>query len=457
MKRSGYTLIEMLVATTLTMMLMFAVAQLFASVGDGIANSRSTLEMTESLRGVASRLREDLQGATVKMNPPRSPETNEGYFEIIEGPIGPVAPPSNVAIDTTTSAADTTVGDFDDILMFTTRSQKVPFVGRVAGAAASSSEAEVAWFVRGRTLYRRVLLVRPDVTPSGTPAGFYANNDLSVRNVSGTLYANSLADLTLRENRFAHATGAYPFDSRGWGVLGLPTLQECSSNNWNAGAMQPGAAGLKALLPSPPKVDLWQNPYPWDDGSGNAVVNTTTGCLLNYQGSRIAEDVILQNVIGFDVKVWDPGAPVFQHTATGVTLLPGDAGYKAAFAPANIVGFGAYVDLNYLAGSGINYTPVAGAPLPLFSGPGDSRSGLVGAAPATAAVYDTWSSSHEAGQTGTDGFDNNNDGVVDDPGEWVTAPPYRAPLRGIQVKIRVYEPSSRQIREVTVVQEFVTK
>ena len=44
---------------------------------------------------------------------------------------------------------------------------------------------------------------------------------------------------------------------------------------------------------------------------------------------------------------------------------------------------------------------------------------------------------------------------IDDPGEREAPPPYPYPLRGIQVKIRVFEPDSRQIREVTVVQDFL--
>jgi hypothetical protein len=33
--------------------------------------------------------------------------------------------------------------------------------------------------------------------------------------------------------------------------------------------------------------------------------------------------------------------------------------------------------------------------------------------------------------------------------------PYPVPLKGIQIKIRVYEPDSRQIREVTLTQDFL--
>ena len=63
---------------------------------------------------------------------------------------------------------------------------------------------------------------------------------------------------------------------------------------------------------------------------------------------------------------------------------------------------------------------------------------------------------------GTNGFDDDQPGqpgygIVDDAGEMETSPPYPVPLRAIQVKIRVYEPDSRQIREVTVVQDFLPK
>jgi hypothetical protein len=36
-----------------------------------------------------------------------------------------------------------------------------------------------------------------------------------------------------------------------------------------------------------------------------------------------------------------------------------------------------------------------------------------------------------------------------------TSPPYPYPLRGLRVKIRVYEPTSKQVREITIVQSFV--
>ena len=47
--------------------------------------------------------------------------------------------------------------------------------------------------------------------------------------------------------------------------------------------------------------------------------------------------------------------------------------------------------------------------------------------------------------------------MVNGPRDAITSPPYPVPLRGIQVKIRVFEPDSRNIREVTVTQDFLPK
>lgn len=156
-----------------------------------------------------------------------------------------------------------------------------------------------------------------------------------------------------------------------------------------------------------------------------------------------------------------------------VVLSPGDRNYAATLVPLasgwTVLHYGAYVDLGYAPG--YDYTTIPGAPQPLFHDvnydypPPGPQSGLW-------RVYDTWSFHYEHDginqfgdtkvDTGTDGFDNDlpgqpGYGIVDDPGEMETSPPYPVPLRGIQIKIRVFEPDSRQIREVTVVQDFLPK
>ena len=215
---TGYTLIEILVSTALALLLLTAVITIFGNVSESISESRSMLESAEQLRLASTRLQQDLAGVTVTMNPPRDPANNEGYFEYIEGPATATSNPA-VNTDVSTNPADTTVGDFDDILMFTTRSTGRPFVGRHYNPVTANIEAiqsdvaEVAWFVRGHTLYRRVLLVAPAV-PLATQPGhsFYDGNDLSVSirplTAAGVLVANTLGDLTRRENRFAHCSVA---------------------------------------------------------------------------------------------------------------------------------------------------------------------------------------------------------------------------------------------------------
>lgn len=581
-RRSAYTLIEILVSTALTLMLLMAVVQIFGSVSESIANSRAALEMADQLRAAQMTLQRDLEGVTVTMAPPRRPESGEGCLEYTEGPNGPARWLDDVAKNTQTPSGDvevdSTVGDTDDVLLFTTRTRSTPFVGRVrakraplAGEtadgndavgdymwvnSAESQEAEVIWFLRGRTLYRRVLLVLPNfdadlrtnavelqlgVTPAGP--GFYRDYDISVRNSNGggALAANSLSDLTKPENRFAHRAphkvGAgswasrFPFhphfyadftgaslsivrstwdveDLPTWASLGMPTLRECSfvhpsvpANTWVAGARLPMVAVDDLDAESRGKFDAWLNPHPW------IRQDLDTGALNDYLGTRIGEDVVLTNVIGFDVKAWDPTAFVLLVTPpTGqpYTLLPGDRGYMLKLReylnnpadPAIVhVSSGAYVDLNYLCHVRDPNTALLGATPTVarvnqylgdsqFGWAGNARSRVRGMEPIVSAspdlasyrsaVYDTWSTHYEydgddtdnrdgdndgttGADEGTDGFDSNGDGVVDDVGELEAPPPYAVPLRGIQVRIRVFDPASRQIREVTVVQDFLPK
>ena len=528
---SGYTLVEILVASTLTLILMTAVVRVFSGVGTGITNSRRALEAFDRLRSTASLLRMDLQGVTVTMLPPRRPEDAEGYFELVEsGPAGQWAPGWNPD-DTTDATAktniesiqkyssdpiavvngatgrwDSTVGQRGDILLFTTRNSARPFVGRYgADQTIQSDVAEVAWFLRGRTLHRRVLLIAPGIGTQAANANFFALNDVSVRKEDTALIPNTLSSLTKRECRFAHPIDSFPFDVRRWGLLGLPTLLECSSptymatTNWIAGStpVPPSAAPLKGVSsPNIAAVEMWS------DNPANDTINAANLLPDKYlisaslDGSRMADDVVLTNVIGFDVKVWDPGAPIYWKAVNGqnVIVKPGDRGYDPAdYAAGTAIGYGAYVDLGYdYVFFDPTYVTPAGRPPRLFHHVGRIKSSLnaTGTAPWIARVYDTGSSHYEnegiptynsttkkldwtdtnAGRA-TNGLDDLGqkelvagtldtlavDGIVDSPDELLTSPPYPVPLRGIQVKIRVYEPDSRQIREVTIEQDFLPK
>ncbi len=326
--RSAYTLVEMLVATALTMVLMGAVVTIFGSIGRTVSDSRSVVESCDRLRAASIRLQMDLDGATATGLAGKNPDEN-GYLQIIEGPVGRHILPSSVAINKKDNdSPDYSVTDFDDILMFTTHGKGVGF----SSGTIEADFAEVIWFVQGNKLYRHVVPVVPG--------------------------NNTLADLALRTNRYAGGT-----------------LEPADGTN----------------------VDFWEN---------------TAGAA----GGTTSSDLVLTNVIGFDVKVWDPLAQMYV-----------DLGGEGSIA---------FSDANRDDSSGLAN--------------GESR------------VYDTWSMNQRQVNYGTpdlstDGFDNNGIGGIDDSSERQLSPPYAAPLRGIKVEIRIFEPSSRQIRVVNVVGEFLPK
>lgn len=481
MRRSGFSLVELLVAATITLVVVLAAAQVFWMIGSNVANSRGLMEASSRLRSAQFRLQADLDGMTAPLTPPLDPARDLGYFEYIEGP-GPYLPDFPAGVQPVKDGAfDSSVGDMDDVLLFTTRSSGEPFTGRwdadLPPKVAMSQVAEVAWFVRGNKLYRRQLLVLPNRGSIPSVGNYYNLNDLSVRGEGGQtdprtgwftrarqFTANTLGDLTKRENRFAHQPLRFPHDVRQWGILGLPIMQETTSPNYPLPELG-SSYGMGDLITipglpftPPATVDYWANPL------ADLPVNQFDGHLTALpNGSRAGEDVILTNVIGFDVKIYDPDAPIYDLVSE--PILPGDAAYKFRLAgSATPIGTGAYVDLYYTRGT------TAPESLSAFAGPGDARSGLR-AGPNDAAVYCTWSTHYEndglnqdgdettdsMGNTvplideGTDGLDNDGQFGVDDPGERETSPPYPHRAFSIQVKIRVCDPDSGQIREVTVV------
>jgi hypothetical protein len=131
---------------------------------------------------------------------------------------------------------------------------------------------------------------------------------------------------------------------------------------------------------------------------------------------------------------------------------------------------GTYVDLGFGLASVFN--PPAGPLRPAFYLGTASKSGS-GSRPF---IYDTWSLHFEndgldsagspvtftagvpSGDRGMNGLDDGGTtGMVDDIDEYDTLPPYSAPLRGIKITIRVYEPGSQQVREAVVIQNFQAK
>ena len=177
---AAFTLVELLVASTIALIVMGAVASLFGSFSRAGTNSQSVVDMSNRLRVAANSLRQDLAGLTAPLTPPLSPDGSLGYFEIVEGPIqdGLAMSGSGTLITpvVSASASSSLLADIDDALLFTTRKAGNPFTGRFGldGTLISSQTAEVAWYCRPSplstqtvtgltlfTLYRRQLLVLP--------------------------------------------------------------------------------------------------------------------------------------------------------------------------------------------------------------------------------------------------------------------------------------------------------
>lgn len=336
----GFTLIELVVAMAVSLILVGILVRMFGSVSDGVTTARNIINVENRLRAAAQRLQSDLENVTLLPETSVNPESDAGYFTIIEGPKGPV--------EIVTGATD----DRDDMLMFTVRSKDEPFVGRWQDPDGNtqiveSQVAEIAWFVRDGTLYRRVLLVLPDL-PLQTPAAdesYYALNDISAREVNGhysnaaskasklepppALVANTLGDLTNRENRFAHQPYTFPSDPRFWytpnkNELLFPTMIETSSPKWPF-PLTTAAGGDQLRDGSPDRADNVIKPHGFsmdassDTGKQHIAKTDPTDYTTSdddyntayaQKPNRYAEDVVLENVASFDVEVWDPGAPM---------------------------------------------------------------------------------------------------------------------------------------------------
>jgi hypothetical protein len=497
------TLVEMLVAMTLTLMLMGAVAQIFGMFGRGLNGSRSVTELYERMRATGHRLREDLNGVTVDTSsvPPVGAARNNGYFEYIEGPEtdrityfgGSAFNKANGVVNSVTGqwegspepyltqvgSDDRLVGDIDDVLLFTTRSSGELFSGRVdtrngnlEGGSIRSPYAEVIWFCRPTpntfnprtyTLHRRQRLVMahpgaepfvntmgagpatntsggaPNTLPFTNWTDIYASTDVSCRRQGSIVMPNCLGDLTRRENRFLHGN-AFPF--------------------------------------------VFPHPLYAFDAANHTFENTP---------ARFGEDVILTNVLAFDVRIWDPDALVqavpalvLTNRSAGASRLavePGDNGYIAPGSPGfpsvGSPGYGstgAYVDL---AWNGDPAVVAVGNPFPTpgatpFQGLGSRVSNAPRNDLLPYPTYDTWTDFYETNgvddngngivDEGTNGIDDNGNNLVDEPIEQETSPPYPVALQhstgsasgtgGIQVRIRCYEPASRQIRQITILQQL---
>jgi len=242
----------MLVTVAVLLIIMTILVQIFQSATGTLTAAQQIQDLDNQLKLLDATIRSDLGGATAQFTPPLDPALNKGYFEYGENEF-----------------ADLQGEDSDDYLRFTAKAPAgQPFTGRVwvnspVGAAAmnnlnaqpvtvTSEFAEIIYFLRNGNLYRRVLLVAPELQSSiaqavnnqvagayvfyptafgnnialgklATALSWQGVNDLSARpattgNTGAPIVLNSLGDLTNRENRFASPRFANDF----WSILAVP-------------------------------------------------------------------------------------------------------------------------------------------------------------------------------------------------------------------------------------------
>ena len=175
--------------------------------------------------------------------------------------------------------------------------------------------------------------------------------------------------------------------------------------------------------------------------------------------SSDVDNIVLTNVIAFDIQVYDPNARryVVRAGANPTDPIidvadPSEIGAVLGVANGQFssVAQGAFVDIG--KGRGDPGT----API-LFNRPQERYE--------YEAVYDTGTSQYnydgvdDPGKNGVDDppyfGEGPANGIVDDFEEKASVPPYNVPLRGIKISIRVLEPNTKQVRQMTIIKSFV--
>jgi len=406
--RRAFTLVEMLVAMVLTLILVAAIAEFYAYVGETVKDGRAMIEMSGSLRTAVQRLRTDLDLLTLPVAPwtddgggvlvPRVVVNNitifpdtvtpigsgaGGYFEIFEGPASDCDVNANNIIDLSDLTADidgdgmpdwnepnvtSLLGDGDDFIAMTIRASGQPLTGRygtypnaTATVAAYSivlaQHAEVIWWVGFDDLNAN------GVWNLEEPRQIY-RRQLLIRPDAGL---NGLLGPPPREyQNFADAqrvlkefwqtddiSASIRLESNAMGnpVYRLrPNSLADLSRRERRFAHTAFAANGTDNFPYPQAL------LPSYSAASPGV--STFGPKPSYvqQGAGRGEDIVLTNLLAMDVQVYDQGALLRADTsqATLATdaisgLSPSDPGYVTAIQQGfPVVGTGAYVDLGYV-------------------------------------------------------------------------------------------------------------
>lgn len=540
-ERSGYTLVEMLVAVGMVVLMMTLFATIFQMATQAMSVQKGMAANDRKARLVQTLLRNDLNGDKFDKIDPTKPRTYRTFRNLIPFGAGENGQPRFNDTDRCGYfyiSENDPLNDTDDVLQLTVAAPDTSsdrFYGRVAtvlpntsgefglvnglgnvlgnllqpvvpgiipapgnywpnqpefddvqgtpNGVGSSTLAEVAYFVRNGNLYRRVMLIRkPNVASppnDGAPLdlqgislsfdhyelqgtrNFYTDFDYAVFFDGAGVRFHGGASMNWCSSVFSLTSPAYRFgfDSTSEAGDGYGLPREFVGANF-IGRFTHGETSHPAFSYPGRCNTSFRNPL-----SKTNTLSVAKGTVTNFaNGPRAGEDLLVTNVHGFDIKVWDPAA------AAGPDGLPGrahvdddgingidDAGELGAPGSDD----GAFCDLGHRGNTGhYRYLPACDRPNNYYSNSdaGQNR-------------YDSWSPNIDLDgdgrhdpppfrpiwigpdlRPGKAHCDDDCKNGIDDAGElgWPGTDDF-APLTAIQIKVRFYDDSSRQLREVTTV------
>jgi prepilin-type N-terminal cleavage/methylation domain-containing protein len=407
--RRGLTLVEMLIATAITLIMMAAIVTLFANLSGSISNRRAMIELSGQLRQVRQQLARDLAGCTVPMTPqgivPWGQRTGEaiGYFEIQEGRPGAgvnftdqypsilvdgVNDPSpnvqNFEIDYQSSLVPSGgdprtllpgqvgsprdgnpnlrenhvtngggLGDADDTLALTVRSLGAPFVAHVRvplDPLDIDNDQDLEFEdQRIESEYAEVIWYTTQVPQDNPDTPQDERMVAGVRGEPGmrTLYRRVLLIAPwLPVTQATGNYGAYSYE----GKISTHRIMVLDPvlNGWVNKRVPNTLADLtRREYRFAHEYDIQLNPQ-----------NVPEDPTYNFPHELDIQDLqgelydrqfaVLDNTLAFDLRVLDSGAPIYQIDA-GTTVEPADPGWRAVAANASSIpaSFGAYVDLGW--------------------------------------------------------------------------------------------------------------
>ncbi len=368
--RGGFTLIEMLISVALVMLMMVMFASMFSTAVGTMSRQRGLANNDQKARALTALLRSDLEAATYKS---QLYSDSAGLVPLFAGDVVDPNQKGYFYI-----AENDPASDADDNLQLTIWVQD-PIAGRsqligqpdgdgnfnpdpadlnqpdgddgiLNNNVTWSRAAEVSYFLRNGTLYRRVLLLRDPLPHSPPYPGQPTMGVAGEGTDSFSAYADRLlpgvydgdADQgpTIGDfwNDFdSSATWIWNEASGAWQVqfhsidsldnnrgvenhpLGMPQLRF----GHDPGTIVPGQPlEFLTTLPAAPQYigrftheetsspafsypNSGNDPFTYEDGTGHTLLN---GDIQEYaNGPRAGEDIVMSGVEGFNVEVLDEG------------------------------------------------------------------------------------------------------------------------------------------------------